>query len=255
MAKYLLIAAILISFATAGIGFLNHGKLEQTKADLEQATTTLGARTTELNKSKEQVKTLDETLKAAEQDKAKLAADLTAAKSSLDTANTKITELDKTVADQTAKITELEAKLLANPTSNPADPTAPVVDVPALTQQINEKDAQIASLNERLQASSAELNTLKTEKKQREEGLTRKGLEGRVLAVNPAWNFVVLGIGDRQGVVSNSEMLLKRGDQYLGKVRITSVEPSTSIADILVNTLPAGVSVQPGDSVIYVGKD
>jgi hypothetical protein len=81
--------------------------------------------------------------------------------------------------------------------------------------------------------------------------MMQEGLEGRVLAVNPAWNFVVLSIGDRQGVVNNAEMLLKRGGQYLGKVRITSVEPSTSIADIVANTLPSGVAVQPGDSVIF----
>jgi len=79
----------------------------------------------------------------------------------------------------------------------------------------------------------------------------REGLEGRVLAVNPAWNFVVLSIGDKSGVVNNSELLVKRGGQLLGKVRVTAVEPSTSIADIVANSMPAGVSVQPGDSVIY----
>jgi hypothetical protein len=31
------------------------------------------------------------------------------------------------------------------------------------------------------------------------------------------------------------------------------VEPSTSIADIVAKSLPSGVAVQPGDSVIYQG--
>ena len=79
----------------------------------------------------------------------------------------------------------------------------------------------------------------------------RQGLQGTVLAVNQAWNFVVLSLGDRQGVVPNAELLVQRGSQLLGKVRVTSVEPSTSIADILVRTVPRGLSVMPGDTVIY----
>ena len=49
----------------------------------------------------------------------------------------------------------------------------------------------------------------------------------------------------------NAEMLIKRGNQLVGKVRVTSVEPSTSIADIVANSVPRGLSIQPGDNVIY----
>lgn len=87
--------------------------------------------------------------------------------------------------------------------------------------------------------------------------MMRKGLEGKILAVNPSWNFVILNLGDRNGVVNNAEMLInrmtQRGPMMIGKVRITSVEPSTSIADIVVNSVRQGTSVQPGDTVIYSG--
>ena len=79
----------------------------------------------------------------------------------------------------------------------------------------------------------------------------RPGISGTILAVNQAWNFVVLSLGDRQGVVPNAEMLVQRGNQFVGKVRVTSVEPSTSVADILVRTIPRGLSVMPGDRVIF----
>ena len=82
----------------------------------------------------------------------------------------------------------------------------------------------------------------------------RNGLEGEVLAVNPGWNFVVLSIGDRQGAVTNAEMILKRGNSQIGKVRITSVEPSTSVADIVPGSLSRGVRVQPGDRVIFLRR-
>jgi cell shape-determining protein MreC len=78
-----------------------------------------------------------------------------------------------------------------------------------------------------------------------------KTLTGRVLAVNQAWNFVVLNIGNRNGIESNSEFLVKRGTTFIGKVRITTVEPANSIADIVPSSLKQGLSIQPGDDVIF----
>lgn len=81
------------------------------------------------------------------------------------------------------------------------------------------------------------------------------GLHGTVLAVNQAYNFVVLNLGGRQGVEANSEMLIMRGGTLIGKIRVSSVEPATAIGDIISSSLPRGVQVQPGDIVIYAGTD
>jgi hypothetical protein len=82
----------------------------------------------------------------------------------------------------------------------------------------------------------------------------RAGVHGTVLAYNQAYNFVVLNLGARNGVESNSEMLVLRDGTLIGKIRISSVEPATAIGDIITNSLARGVQVQPGDSVIYAGK-
>jgi len=79
------------------------------------------------------------------------------------------------------------------------------------------------------------------------------GLRGTVLAVNQAYNFVVLNLGNRQGLRANTEMLVFRGGARIGKIRISSVEPATAIGDIVTNTLARGVQVQPGDNVTYAG--
>jgi len=81
------------------------------------------------------------------------------------------------------------------------------------------------------------------------------GLRGTVLAVNQAYNFVVLNLGGRQGVEPNSEMLVLRGGTLIGKIRVSSVEPATAIGDIITNSLARGVQVQPGDIVIYAGTN
>ena len=76
-----------------------------------------------------------------------------------------------------------------------------------------------------------------------------------MLAVNPAYNFVVLNLGNRNGVQANAEMLVLREGTIIGKIRISSVEPATAIGDILSSSLARGVQVQPGDTVIYAGSN
>jgi hypothetical protein len=91
---------------------------------------------------------------------------------------------------------------------------------------------------------------------QRESSSSRRaGVHGSVLAYNQAYNFVVLNLGARNGVESNSEMLVLRDGTLIGKIRISSVEPATAIGDIISNSLARGVQVQPGDSVIYAGTN
>jgi len=81
------------------------------------------------------------------------------------------------------------------------------------------------------------------------------GVQGRVLAVNQAYNFVVLNLGGRNGVEPYSEMLIVRDGTFIGKIRISSVELATAIGDIITSTLARGVKVQPGDIVIYAGTN
>jgi hypothetical protein len=54
-------------------------------------------------------------------------------------------------------------------------------------------------------------------------------------------------------VEANAEMLVLRGGTLIGKIRVSSVEPATAIGDIISSSLPRGVQVQPGDTVVYVG--
>jgi len=103
----------------------------------------------------------------------------------------------------------------------------------------------------------AELSTPSAESaRPRRAGAGRDpGIRGSVLAVNQAYNFVVLSLGGRQGVEPNSEMLVLRGGSFIGKIRISSVEPATAIGDIITSSLARGVQVQTGDIVIYGGSN
>jgi hypothetical protein len=252
MAKYLLIAAALISLITAGLGYKNYTTLAETKDTLASTQATLVTTRKNLDAKTKDLATTTATLTATTADKDKLTADVAAAQSDLSTANSKLKEATDAAAAKDAQLATLQGDFDAYKTAHPENgPTVAPTENGGVDPRIAELEALVTSLQDKLKSNEAELKTLRDKEARVAKHMMQEGLEGRVLAVNPAWNFVVLSIGDRQGVVNNAEMLLKRGGQYLGKVRITSVEPSTSIADIVANTLPSGVAVQPGDSVIF----
>lgn len=59
------------------------------------------------------------------------------------------------------------------------------------------------------------------------------GLRGKVVAVDPQWDFVVLDIGGDQGLVERGELLVNRDGKLVAKIRITTVEPKRAIANVL----------------------
>jgi hypothetical protein len=58
-------------------------------------------------------------------------------------------------------------------------------------------------------------------------------LQGRVLVVDPKWDFVVLDIGDDQGVLPDGEMLVSRDGKLVAKVIVRSIEKDRCIANIM----------------------
>lgn len=70
---------------------------------------------------------------------------------------------------------------------------------------------------------------------------------GKILALDPKWNFVVLNIGENQGLKANGVLLVARNSELLGKLRITRVEADQSIADLLPDADIA--TIREGDHV------
>ena len=75
------------------------------------------------------------------------------------------------------------------------------------------------------------------------------GLKGKVLAADPRYDFVVLDIGDKQGVRENGRMLVNRNGKLIAKVQIKSVQADRSIA----NVMPGWKldEIMEGDQVLY----
>lgn len=168
-------------------------------------------------------------------------------------------QLETKLRDKETEITTLQKQIEENQpvTSNPG--AASTVELQAqlddARQQLDSAEREKNLLAEKMQAARERSSQLEDEKKRRAVVRSKVGVRGTILVVNQAYNFVVLNLGGRNGVEAHSEMLIVRDGTFIGKIRISSVEPATAIGDIITSTLARGVQVQPGDIVIYAGSN
>jgi myosin heavy subunit len=260
MGKILIIVSIVLAAASAGLGFVNRTQLLKTKEDLaasQQETATvkngLDAESKKLAEAQKSLSdlsaqkvALDTDLSKQKTDLADKSKQLTETQSELASAKGKLETANTDILTKAEKITQLEAQVAA---------TATAVQTPVSTEEDKARITELETLNAKLDEDNKNLESKlvavqkATREKETKQGLTR--VTGRVLAVNQAWNFVVLSLGNKSGIESNMEFLVKRGSTLIGKIRTTTVEPSTSIADIIPASLTRGLSIQPGDDIIY----
>jgi hypothetical protein len=61
----------------------------------------------------------------------------------------------------------------------------------------------------------------------------RADLRGKIMVVDPKWDFVVLDVGEDQGVISEGEMLVSRQGKLVAKVIVRSVQKDRCIANLV----------------------
>lgn len=259
LAKYLLLAAGFFLLGSTALGYLNMTRLKSTLTAKAESDHTAKANGDRADKTARDLKASQGQLEAANKNAADLQGKLAAATQEAAAAKTAADENAAKIAAVTADLETARATLAKmTPTgSTPgADPTV------ELNNKIRELEAQVAearqiqgSLQAQAKAADDAARDLRKKEDLRQRNMMTAGLSGTIRAVDHNWNFVVLDLGDRQGVVNNAEMIVTRGGSMVGKLRITSVEPGQSIADILPNSVPAGISVERGDRVVYAGGE
>ena len=238
-------------------GLKTRNKLVASETDLKQTRDTLKTTEENLAKTTTDLESARTELATAKQDLTKAKSDLTAAvgenektKTELTAINQKIKELfpdqpiEEGIKAITAKITELTDKVkVAEQKASDLEKERATLDATVKTLEATKKES-----DERIASQGSTI-------KRYTDGIMQKGVRGRVMAVNSGWGFAILSVGDRQGAAANKIMIVTRGGQAIGKVRITNVEATQSVADILPGTFLRGMYVQPGDGVIYTGDD
>jgi hypothetical protein len=179
-------------------------------------------------------------------------------------------ELDKTKTELAQTKTTLEATTAAKDKAE-SDLAAQTKRADKLTEDLNktrqERDAaqadlaaykatgvtpqQILSMNKEFKAVQDNLVVANTENKLLAQKIKKlesrlavyeipdyfvtlpANLKGKVLVTDPKWNFVVLNIGEDQGVLERGELLVNRDGKLVAKVIVRTVQKDRSIANVM----------------------
>jgi hypothetical protein len=245
-----LVIAILAGLAAGALNFLKvkekietlaterndwHGKFDKTDAEL---TTTKR----DLDKTSKDLKQTQDTLAATSQER--------------DAAV-------KEAATQIKKATELAGKLTTT-TEERDDARANLAAYVATGY----KPEQISALGKQIDKTQKALEAMADEKKILQLALTRKTaelerftgpdkpiempakLQGKIVVSDPKWDFVVVNVGEDEGVLPYGELLVSRAGVLVAKVIVRDVQKGRSIANVMPGWKMAGVEIMEGDQVI-----
>jgi hypothetical protein len=181
--------------------------------------------------------------------------ELAQTKSDLDNANAKVEELDKRSTDLTAKLEK---------TTGERDDAQQQLEAWRILglkpEEIKAIEADLAKTRQAKDALIGENKLLADKVKEWENRwndfflgsapvLLPAGLKGKVLTVDPKYDFVILDIGENQGAKERGVMMVDRGDKLLGKIKIKTVYKDRCVANILPDWKRG--EIEEGDEVLY----
>jgi hypothetical protein len=274
LGKVFSIIAIVLSIASAGIGFMVASKKTGYMSQLKNAEAALGSAPmavpynsdykTAPDQPAEYINSLNKAFKTTKEE--------------LKGTQEKLTGTETKLADSEAKVQDLTTKEAATK----RDLEAKSKDLTEAQGKLGESETKLKSILDDLggreakqivsdlKASKEAADVLNREKKVIEDELAKKAalvakyeelenyrgkgyapddLSGKVMAINKAWNFVVLDIGKDNKLVEGVELVVYRGDTMIGKVRSVSVDATSAVADILPDWTKT--EIQVGDKVLF----
>jgi hypothetical protein len=243
-----LILAIIAGLAAGVVNFtVVKGKIDtlttdrnQQRSDKEQAQRDLASTKKTLKETESNLESTKTQLADSEKKLQTVSDNLVAANGKIDDLNTKLTKTS-------AQLNEAQGNLDAYKSSG-----LTAAQVLALDKNLKQTEQALAVANEEKLVMT---HTIARLNNQLADFLGRSGpvllpaaLKGEVMAVDPKWEFVVLNVGEDQGVLQNGELLVSRDGKLVAKVIVRSVQRDRSIAN-LVPGWKLG-DVYEGDQVI-----
>jgi predicted nuclease with TOPRIM domain len=242
-----LIVAVVAGLAALGFWWPIQEKITGLKANLDQTTK-------ERDDTRAELATTKTDLANTKSELEKTTAELASTKSQLDDTTKKANDLETRLAKASSDLQKANGDLRAARESL-RDWTA-LGQLEAVKRRLAEfikvKEERDAIIEEKkiLQAAyekvDRQLNDLLGDERPVE---LPAGLKGRIIQVDPKYEFVVLNIGEGAGVKERGELLINRNGKYVGKVKVLSVTKDQSIANVM-RTFKQDEPIE-GDEVLY----
>jgi hypothetical protein len=229
-----LIVAIVAAIAIAVLNFtMVKDKIETTErhraeeqAGKETAMKEAADNKREWDKTAADLKTTQETLATTTQERDRAVAETT-------TLNRKVTDLTGRLTEATTQRDDAQAQLAAYKATGYNPP------------QILAFDKQFKDYKDNIETLTVENKTLVRKvariQNQLDELIVKDWrppplpaeLRGKVLVSDPKWDFVIVDVGEDQGVFEKGEMLVSRNGKLVAKLSVRSVEKNRCIANVL----------------------
>jgi hypothetical protein len=228
-----LIVAIVAGLAVGVINFVQVKTVITTTRDtLNTTSNTLVTTQADLRKTNTKLKDTESelavtkgNLKNAEEARDQALADAETQRKNATTLTTKLNATSRQLSDAQAELAAWKALGI------------PVEQVKRVIADLKEAQQYIEVANEEKRLLVIKNNTFKSQIEfllgKQEHVLLPEGLKGKITAVDPKWDFVVLDVGENQGVLKNGELLVNRSGKLVAKVRVSVVQGDRCIANLI----------------------
>jgi len=191
----------------------------------DDTTRTLTKTKKDLGETQAKLKTTESNLADT---KSQLAATTARADSEQKRANGLQTDLTKTKADlKTAKDELFRWTSVAQGPEQVRDLVSNVKTLTTANEALKEENTLFKNNIKRLEVRIAELTGGS------DDVILPRDVKGKVVVVDPKWDFVVLDIGTKNNVAQNGLLLVSRNGTLVAKLRVANVEDNRSIANVL----------------------
>ena len=199
-------------------------RLNDTRAALSQKIQEYDAATNKIAALEADIVRLEEEKKKLEEQVAALERDLAEKNAKIESLSASLEEANNTIEDQKNQIDTFKDELL-------------------------EKDDDIKRLEETIKKLELKIGGGTDGKPV--GGDIKPGTKGKLLLVNPEWNFAIVSVNANTSVGVGVELMVQRGDRLVGKVRVSDLNDQyrLAICDILLDWKQADLEV--GDYVFY----
>ena len=176
--------------------------------------------------------------------------------------NIKLRNAETEAANAAKEMEEYQQKIAAH--RKEVESLPPNVNLETINEDINklkatrvENETKTAEIQKQLDQKDAEMKRAQNELdsvvrriEERRKSFERNSMSATIVAVNNDWGFVVINAGENQGIAEDTNLIVTRGTQSLGKLKIVSVQGNRTIANIIGDSLRSDLTISPGDKVI-----
>jgi len=195
------------------------------KRQKEDTQRELASTKSELKKTQTDLAQTKATLETTTQERDRAVAEATTSKKQVEQLTT---ELTKTKEERDTAQSELAA--FKNAGMTPQQIIGAVKQIKKLEDTVAATDAENKVLLQKVKKLDNELSRYRTPNY---EVPLPASLQGKVLVSDPKWNFVVLNVGEDQGVLEYGELLVNRKGRLVAKVKVSSVQKDRCVANVI----------------------